>query len=224
MEPSVSDRRRSSRAGLGWHWLLAIGGLLSLLGVALIIGIFRTEPAAPGAPSGVTEYHDAVPLPEFALRGPRGAFSNTHLTGRWSFVFFGYTQCPDVCPTALTLMKDVRAILGTAPTAPPFQVVFVSVDPRRDTDELLQQYLAAFDPSFIGITGDDDALLPLAKTLGVYYRRNDGTDVQRYTVDHSATIFLVNPRGRMVAVFSPPQIVANVAASYRRIAQEQPRS
>jgi protein SCO1/2 len=96
------------------------------------------------------------------------------LPGHWSFMFFGYTQCPDVCPTALALMKELGARLAAAvPPAPTFQVVFVSVDPHRDTMQLLGEYMAAFDPSFVGVSGTDAALLPLTRALGVYYQRND---------------------------------------------------
>jgi protein SCO1/2 len=204
------------------RWLLFSGLLLTLLGAALILRTAGRGPSPAGELPGVTEVRDDKPLPVFALRGPRGEFNNSHFLGHWSFMFFGYTQCPDVCPTALTLMKEVRAMLGTAPPAPAFQVVFVSVDPRRDTAQLLGEYMAAFDPSFIGVSGDDAALSPLTKNLGVYYQRNDSTDLQRYTVDHSAGIYLVNPHGQLAAVFSPPQEAARLAANYRRIAQQHP--
>jgi protein SCO1/2 len=169
----------------------------------------------------VTEIRDDKPLPAFALQGPRGEFRNANLVGQWNFMFFGYTQCPDICPTALTLMKDVKAALAgkQGTPAPGFQVVFVSVDPQRDTLRLLGEYMAAFDPSFVGITGADAALLPLAKNLGVYYQRNDTTDKRHYTVDHSAAIYLIDPQGRLAAVFSPPQDAAKMAADFRRIAR-----
>ena len=79
--------------------------------------------------------------------------------------------------------------------------------------------MAAFDPSFVGITGADAALLPLAKNLGVYYQRNDATDKRHYTVDHSAAIYLIDPQGRLAAVFSPPHEAAKMAADFRRIAR-----
>jgi len=221
--PAPDQRPSTNPASRGWlRWLLFGGLLLTLLGAALIVQTARIGPSPAGQLSGVTEIRDDKPLPDFVLRGPRGEFRNAHLLGRWSFMFFGYTQCPDVCPTALTLMKDVRAMLGAVSPAPTFQVIFVSVDPRRDTPQLLGEYMAAFDPSFIGVSGDDAALSPLTRNLGVYFQRNDGTDLARYTVDHSAAIYLVDPRGRLAAVFSPPQEAATLAAHYRRIAQQQP--
>jgi protein SCO1 len=222
VEPPAPDQRVSTNPAKGGvlRWLLFGGLVLTLLGAALILRTAGTGPSPAGELPGVTEVRDDKPLPDFTLRGPRGEFTNSHLSGHWSFMFFGYTQCPDVCPTALSLMKDVRAILGTAPGAPAFQVIFVSVDPRRDTNQLLAEYMAAFDPSFIGVSGDDAALSALTRNLGVHYQRNDSTDPQRYTVDHSAGIYLVNPQGRLAAVFSPPQEAARLAANYRRIAQQ----
>lgn len=206
----------------GWRWPLFVGLALAFLGAALVLRTLRNGPLPAGEVPSITEIRDEAPLPAFVLRGPRGEFTNANLIGRWSFMFFGYTQCPDICPTALTLMKDVKATLAASAAvapAPTFQVVFVSVDPRRDTTQLLGEYMAAFDTSFIGISGDDAALAPLVKNLGVYYQRNDGTDTKRYTVDHTAAIYLIDPQGRLMALFSPPQEAAKVATNYQRITQ-----
>jgi protein SCO1 len=208
------------KPGLG-QWLLVAGLSLILAGGYLTWRSLRTGPTPAGEVPSVTEIRDDAPLPAFILHGPRGEFGNAQLAGHWSFVFFGYTRCPDICPTALSLMKDVKAILAAnVAVAPPptFQVVFVSVDPRRDTPQLLGEYMAAFDPTFIGISGTDAALSPLTKALGVYYQRNDAADPRNYTVDHSAAIYLVDPRGRLAAVFSPPQEASKMAANFRRIA------
>ncbi len=194
-------------------------GLAFAIGGAVLV--WRSLPAGP-APAGeipqAIEPRNPAPLPAFRLTGPRGTFRNADLLGRWTFLFFGYTQCPDVCPTALSVMKEVRAIGGAVPPAPTFEVVFVSVDPRRDTDQLLAQYLAAFDPGFVGVSGDDAALMPLAQALGVAYRRHDEKDVRNYTVDHSAAIHLIDPQGRLAASFPPPQQAATLAAALRRMA------
>jgi protein SCO1/2 len=188
----------------------------------------RMGPLPAGDLPSVTEIRDDKPLPAFSLQGSRGEFGNANLVGQWNFMFFGYTQCPDICPTALTLMKDVKAALAAAVQGPSqgmtppttFQVVFVSVDPQRDTTRLLAEYMAAFDPSFVGLAGTDAELLPLVRNLGVYYQRNDATDKKHYTVDHSAAIYLIDPQGRLAAVFSPPQQAAKMAADFRRIARQ----
>ena len=205
-----------------WPWMLFAGLALTLLGAALVSSNLHKGPVSAGEIPSVTEVRDKVPLPAFALQGQKGDFTNTDLQGHWTFMFFGYTQCPDICPTALTLMKDVKAVLAreeAAPSAQPLQVAFVSVDPRRDTRDLLGEYMVAFDPSFIGLRGDDAALASLTKSLGAYYQRNDGSDTRRYTVDHSAAIYLIDPMGKLRAVFSPPHHATEVAGEYARIRQ-----
>ncbi len=208
------------RSGLG-QWLLVVGMSLLIVGSYLTWRNLRAGPLPAGDLPSVTEIRDDKPLPAFSLQGSLGEFGNANLVGQWNFMFFGYTQCPDICPTALTLMKDLKAAIAGKQGTPAkgFQVVFVSVDPQRDTIRLLGEYMAAFDPSFVGITGGDAALSPLVKNLGVYYLRNDATDKQHYTVDHSAAIYLIDPLGRLAAVFSPPQEAAKMAADFLRIAQ-----
>lgn len=204
------------------QWLLLGGLVLAVAGGYVTWRNLRGGPLPAGDVPNLNEIRDDAPLPDFKLRGPKGEFTNTSLGGRWSFMFFGYTQCPDICPTALTLMKEVKTALvapDAVSPAPTFQVVFISVDPRRDTAELLGAYLAAFDSSFVGVSGDDVTLAPLVKKLGAYYRRNDGADTRHYTVDHSAAIYLIDPRGRLAAVFSPPQDTSKLAVDYRRIAR-----
>jgi protein SCO1/2 len=199
--------------------LLLLGLALALIGSTLTWRSLRSGPLPAGDLPSVTEIHDNKPLPAFALSGSRGEFNNASLVGQWSFMFFGYTQCPDICPTALSLMKELKVRLAAVPPPPTFQVVFVSVDPSRDTRELLDQYMAAFDPGFIGVRGDDAALLPLLKGLGVFYQRNDATDKKHYTVDHSAAIYLLDPKGHLAAVFSPPHEAVKMAADYRRLSR-----
>lgn len=209
------------KSGLA-QWLLLGGLVLAVAGAYVTWRSLRGGPLPAGAVPSMNAFRDDAPLPDFKLRGPKGEFTNASLGGRWSFMFFGYTQCPDICPTALTLMKEVKKVLlapDAVSPAPTFQVVFISVDPHRDTAELLGQYMAAFDPSFIGVSGDDAALGPLVKKLGVYYQRNDGADNLHYTVDHSATIYLIDPRGRLAAAFPPPQDTSILLADYRRIAR-----
>lgn len=196
--------------------LLAGGLVLVLVGGVVTWRNLPNGPAPAGQVPRVMETSGAVALPDFTLRGPRGEFRNSDLLGRWTFMFFGYTQCPDICPTALALMKDIKAI-AVSP-APTFNVVFVSVDPRRDSNELLRDYLAAFDAAFIGVSGSDEALRPLTNALKVDYRRHDEKDSRTYTVDHGAAIHLIDPKGRPVAVFPPPQQAAVLAAEFVRLA------
>jgi protein SCO1 len=130
-------------------------------------------------------------------RGQR--FTSAALQGKPSLVFFGFTHCPDVCPTTLAKLKQVKK----AAAVPGLQVLFVSIDPQRDTPEAVGLYAHAFDPDFIGLTGDPKAIDKMTAAFGVAAVRVDlpGGD---YTMDHSAAVFLVDAAARIVAVFTPP--------------------
>lgn len=199
--------------------LIAAGSVLVLAGVLLVGQNLHRGPAPAGELRSTLSEGEGSVLPPFRLNGPRGEFANADLLGRWTFLFFGYTRCPDVCPTALSLMKEVKAELGAVSPAPTFQVVFVSVDPQRDTPALLQEYMAAFDPAFIGVSGDDAALRPLVDVLKVSFRRNDRQDKHNYTVDHSAAIHLIDPQGRPQRLFPPPQQASALVAELLGIAR-----
>jgi protein SCO1/2 len=137
---------------------------------------------------------------EFHLIDPRGRpFTSHDLEGKPSLVFFGFTHCPDVCPTTLAKLAQVKKTAAL----PGLQVLFVSVDPQRDTPATVGIYAHAFDPDFIGLTGDPKAIENMTAAFGVAAVRVDlpGGD---YTMDHSAAVFLVDARARIVGVFTPP--------------------
>jgi len=115
--------------------------------------------------------------------------------GKAVVVFFGYTQCPDVCPTTLAALAEAMKKLG--PDAERVQVIFVTVDPERDTGELLAQYVPAFDPRFLGLRGDADATARTAKEFKIIYQKQPGTTPGSYTMDHSAGSFVYDPQGRL---------------------------
>lgn len=115
--------------------------------------------------------------------------------GKAAVLFFGYTQCPDVCPTTLAALADTMKTLG--PDADRVQVLFVTVDPDRDTAELLKQYVPAFDPRFVGLRGDAKQLEAVAKEFRIVYQKVPGATPETYTMDHSAGLFLFDPQGRL---------------------------
>jgi protein SCO1/2 len=115
--------------------------------------------------------------------------------GKVVVLFFGYTQCPDVCPTTLSELSQAMKTLGT--DAGRVQVVFVTVDPDRDTAELLSSYVTAFDPSFVGLRGDAEAIARTAKEFKILYQKQPGKTPESYTVDHSAGTFVFDPQGRL---------------------------
>jgi protein SCO1/2 len=116
--------------------------------------------------------------------------------GKAVMMFFGYTQCPDVCPTTLTEMQQVMTMLGTQ--SDKVQVLFVTVDPQRDTAVILKQYVPAFDPRFLGLRPADDAILEkVAKDFKIYYKKVPGTSAGSYTMDHTAGSYAFDPEGRL---------------------------
>jgi len=115
--------------------------------------------------------------------------------GKAVALFFGYTQCPDVCPTTLAALAGAMKALG--PDADRVQVLFVTVDPERDTADLLAKYVPAFDPRFVGLRGDAAATERVAREFKVIYQKVPGTAPDRYTMDHSAGTFLFDPQGRL---------------------------
>ncbi|MDH5601749.1 MAG: SCO family protein [Gammaproteobacteria bacterium] len=149
-----------------------------------------------------------------------GPFTPQQLQGQWSFLFFGFTHCPDVCPTALKVMQSVWKALPTkkGETGHP-KLFFVSVDPDRDKPATLKQYVQYFHPEFNAVTGRLDELDKLTNQIGILYGyddKDDGNDLE-YTVNHSAQIILVDPLGRMRAVISPPHVPETISSNFQTI-------
>ena len=115
--------------------------------------------------------------------------------GKVTVVFFGYTQCPDVCPTTLAALAEAMKDLG--PDADRVQVLFITVDPDRDTPALLAQYVPAFDRRFLGLYGDAEATARTAKEFKIIYQKVPGSSVGTYTMDHSAGTYVFDPQGRL---------------------------
>lgn len=115
--------------------------------------------------------------------------------GKVVVIFFGYTQCPDVCPTTLTGMAEAMKLLGA--DAAKVQVLFVSVDPERDTQELLAQYVPVFNPSFLGLYADAQTIARTAQDFRVFYKKQPGSTPTTYTVDHTAGSYVYDPQGRL---------------------------
>lgn len=142
-------------------------------------------------------------------------FDESRFKGKWSFLFFGFTQCPDVCPAALLIMKSVwNKLPPEARQAPEPQMIFVSVDPDRDTPAILKQYVKFYHPAFTGITGKHDKLDILTRQLSALYGYEDTEDGKGYTVTHSAQIILIDPKGHMRAVFNTPHVVDEIVKGF----------
>jgi protein SCO1 len=188
--------------------------LISLGAAAIVAGALLARALSPGiALTSGTWLMQPRSLAEFHLQDLAGRdFDLQALRGHPTLLFFGFTHCPDVCPMTLAILAQ----LERQKSAPACRVVFVSIDPERDDSAALRVYLDAFSKDFIGLRGDRQALAPLLKSLNAIAVRED-LPGGGYTMDHSATLYLLNSSGQLVAVFSPPFATPALAADLRQV-------
>lgn len=195
--------------------MVLLAGVVAGILVAYFV---RNRQSAPPQLEHATLFAEPRVLPAFELIDQAGApFGVQRLRGQWTFLFFGFVNCPDVCPTTLAMLAQVRKALADLPEPDQPGVVLVSVDPGRDTPPLLARYVAHFDPSFTGVTGSPGAIGSLTQALGVAVVVGPPAADGNYAVDHTAAIFLVDPEGRFAALFNTPHEAEAVARDYRRI-------
>jgi len=157
---------------------------------------------------------------ELALTGHDGKPRTlADFRGKAVVLFFGYTHCPDVCPTTLVDMAGVMKQLGSDATR--VQVLFATVDPERDTPEVLAKYVPAFDPAFLGLTGDDAAIRRAAHEFRIFYEKRAGSTPSAYTVDHSAQSYVIDPQGRLRLFVRQDRITQDLADDLRAILSEK---
>jgi len=207
MDISKSDKTGMTK--VQYRWLLVLVSLLILaLGGTSALYFKSTSMAHQGMRSMQdTElaldtsyvFPSAKPLAPFSLTDQNGrSFTNEQLINTWSLVFIGYTSCPDVCPTTMAKLASAYDKLSSIAD---IQIIFLSVDPGRDTAEKLLGYMDFFNPKFIALTGKHTQLFPLSRDLGfVYTMVGDGDN---YQVDHSASMTLISPQGEKVAIIKP---------------------
>ena len=161
------------------------------------------------------------PAPKITLEAGNGkVFSNADLKGHWSFIFFGFSSCPYVCPTTLAQLNAMMQQLKAAGLKDDFpQIVMVSVDPDRDTAQRMHSYVTSFNTDFIGLRGSLAQTLQLAKEMKVSFAKVQapGDDPSRYTITHTATITVVDPEGNIHAYLSYPHKAAVMARDYQVI-------
>nr|WP_308605729.1 SCO family protein [Massilia sp. DJPM01] len=173
--------------------------LFSLCALAVLLAACDKPASAPSAKALAFQNTDLTGLAyarDFALTDHNGKPRTlADFKGKVVVVFFGFTQCPDVCPTTMAEMAAVMKELG--PKADQVQVLFVTIDPARDTQALLAQYVPAFDPRFLGLYGDLDATARVAKEFKVFYARVDGKTPGSYSMDHSAASYVFDRNGKV---------------------------
>jgi len=163
--------------------LVSAGGLLTACS--------KGKPEFRGVDISEVDYARDIQLPDH--NGQQRSLKD--FKGKVVVVFFGYTQCPDVCPTSMQELAEVKQMLGK--DGDRLQGIFVTVDPERDTPEVLKAYMANFDPSFLALYGSPEQLAAVAKDFKIYYKKVDGKTPTSYTMDHSAGSYVYDPAGRL---------------------------
>ncbi|RLV59216.1 SCO family protein [Parashewanella curva] len=184
--------------------VIAIAMLIASLGA--ITAWQLQQPKAPLTLATSFEFPTPQPVIPFALTDQHGkAFTNQSLQGKWTLVFVGFTSCPDICPTT---MGKLSAAYPKLKKHAPFQIMFLSVDPQRDTVTKLKDYMDFFNPEFVAVTGEHTQLVPLTRNLGMAYTINgEGED---YLVDHSASMTLISPQGQRIAIIKPKAEIGKI--------------
>jgi len=187
MVMNMTERRRAVLRALGS--VAVAGGLVSLMAGC------SDKAAAPSFAS--VDVTGADYARDFAMPDQNGQVRTMKdFAGKVVVIFFGFTQCPDVCPTSLAEMAQIKKLLGA--DGDKLQGIFVTVDPERDTAEVLKAYVANFDPGFIALrAGTPEQLAAMAKDFKVYYKKVDGSTPGSYSMDHSAGSYIYDPQGRL---------------------------
>ncbi len=180
--------------------LLSVSLAMALIAAVLL---WRLSDGLPGLGSVVGSGTPSIGAP-FTLTDQDGRKrSSSAFAGRYMLIYFGYTYCPDVCPTTLALMSDALTKMG--PKAKRIVPVFITIDPERDTPKVLKTYLASFGPQFVGFTGDVQTITKVAADYRVYFKKHP-LDGGNYGVDHSSVIYLMGPDGKFVAYWDDTAI------------------
>lgn len=185
--------------------------VISAFAVGIFAGLMRSRPPAV---SSAIVFPTPRDLPEFVLSDHLGEqLVNDRFQNGWDILFFGFTHCPDICPTTLYELGQLRKQLAEIDPARLPRIWLVTVDPERDTAPVLEKYLSNYGPGFSGITGTPDQISLLARSLGVAYQSvPEGDD---YTMSHTAALFLVDESAKLVALFTAPHDMERIIDDYR---------
>ena len=189
--------------------------------VALVLGVMVSKYIRANA---MERFHGTIlnktrVIAPFSLMGTdHQAFSNDRLKGQWTLVFFGFTNCGSICPTAMAQLAKMYRLLEKKAITPLPQVVMISVDPERDSLDKLDAYVKAFDPHFYGAVGDDKSMHKLTQEMGIAHTKvalRDKPNSKDYDIEHTGTILVFNPNGELNAFFTMPHQASLLAADYQ---------
>ena len=211
---------KSSQSGFTVPVVVAVALLAALVGLWWGADWYGHRRAGPIPVAAQLQAGTALPWPKplapFVMTDQDGReMTEAALRGKWTFAAIGYTTCPDICPMNMATFVALQQRIGATARGPGPQFLLISVDPERDTPERFAQYVRHFHPDFLGATGSDDILKAVTRDLGALYARvNDPQSALGYTMDHSASIYLINPQGQLAAIFSAPHDPALIAQDF----------
>lgn len=185
--------------------------LAFVMGAALAVGFWATINLNRSAMqlTAATVLPSVAELPAFSLVDHHAqAIDETIFIGQWDLVFFGFTQCPDICPLTLQVLRAAKQRLAESGQSPLPRIVLVSVDPERDTPERMAEYVNAFGLGNLGITGGLAELRKLTSGIGIYFAKQE-TGEDEYSVDHTAAVIVIDPQGKFHSLFSAPHVIEN---------------
>ncbi|WP_370164973.1 SCO family protein [Marisediminitalea sp.] len=193
-------------------WIV-LAGIVALSAGAFVAVVKPFQPSTP-----TPEYFQYFPEPRnladiSLVDQTNTSVDNTVFNGHWNLLFLGYTYCPDICPTTMASLGRVYPELKNIDSDNAVQVVFVSVDPNRDSPERLASYVEYFNAEFVALTGEHAQLFPFVRSLGLMYAIAESTDNPNYLVDHSASVVVVDPQGRALGRFKPKYTPGELAVS-----------
>lgn len=194
--------------------------IIVLLAVATGLGMWLGQrvagPASPPQYQALLAYGQPRALSAFNLAASDGSqLTPDRLRGRYSLLFFGFTHCPDVCPTALSTIRQIENVLASSPETNKVNYVFISVDPERDNSTTLHNYAKYFSPHIIAATGSHEDLRSFTREMGVVYSRTEANG--EYSIDHSAHFVVLNRNVEIVGIIRPPQVPNAIAADLRQL-------
>lgn len=176
-----------------------ISSRLLLLVTALLLGLIALAGCLGNHEFAGAAFTEPVALPEVSLDSINGPVRLQDFSGKYTFVYFGYTFCPDICPATLARLEEVKQELGN--DADEIAVVMVTVDPDRDTPEKLAEYMAFFDDSFVGLSGEKADIDALGTPFGLFYEQHEGTAESGYLVDHTAWFYLLDRDSNLIIAY-----------------------
>ena len=214
MRPRSKDKLRKQHGDTLAILLSAIAAFIIGAAFYSYFHLQRNNSNLEGLQKAVSLLESPRELPAFEMTNHRGTeFNNKDLNNIWSFIFFGFTHCPDVCPLTLSVLDQVSNLLDKNITS---QTVLISVDPKRDRPEQLKEYVKHFNSDMVGVTGSVKQIDLITKNLGAIYSVQDDGD-ENYLVDHSAHIFVIAPDGKLTALFSTPHDANIIADDFKII-------